>query len=102
MVGEVRFGLTQRTGNGFTDRPDSPTSALSYIVELQVGFEPTREKPMAYKTIPIDHYGTAAFGCMREIRTLSPGYEPGVLPLDDPCFIEGEETLPVNHILDDM
>ena len=29
-------------------------------VEQQVGFEPTRAMLTAYKTVPIDHYGTAA------------------------------------------
>lgn len=30
-------------------------------MELQVGFEPTWDKPTAYKTVPIDHYGTEAY-----------------------------------------
>ena len=30
-------------------------------MELKVGFEPTRAKPTAYKTVPIDHYGTSAY-----------------------------------------
>ena len=29
-------------------------------------------------------------GCSRRIRTSYPGYEPGVLPLDDHCNIKGE------------
>lgn len=30
-------------------------------MELVVGFEPTRAKPTAYKTVPIDLYGTPAY-----------------------------------------
>ena len=34
---------------------------LRKFMELKVGFEPTRAKPTAYKTVPIDHYGTSAY-----------------------------------------
>ncbi len=33
-------------------------SACAFILEAKVGFEPTWAKPTAYKTVPIDHYGT--------------------------------------------
>ena len=32
LVGEVGVEPTQPEGSGFTDRPDSPTSALPYIM----------------------------------------------------------------------
>ena len=36
LVGEVGFEPTQRKGNGFTVRPDSPTSALPDIINKAV------------------------------------------------------------------
>lgn len=33
-----------------------------FLEEPQVGFEPTCAEQTAYKTVPIDHYGTEAFG----------------------------------------
>ena len=46
------------------------SSLLAYNVEQEVGFEPTWAKLAAYKTAPIDHYGTPADLCVFPQRQL--------------------------------
>lgn len=44
--------------------------SFTYLLEQKVGFEPTRAEPTAYKTVPINHYGTSAYrGVGRHLRT---------------------------------
>lgn len=56
------------------------------LLEQKVGFEPTRAEPTAYKTVPINHYGTSAYLGIKPIPQLpTDGIEPPPQDLNRPA-----------------
>ena len=52
------------------------------LMELDLGFEPRRAKPTAYKTVPIDHYGNPAY-FVKKLKYISHFLLPNI---DDKTF----------------
>ena len=62
--------IANRLGNFAPSKGRGFTEFYLPLLEQKVGFEPTRAEPTAYKTVPINHYGTSAYrGVGRHPRT---------------------------------
>lgn len=55
----MRFELTQPVGNGFTDRPDSPTSALPHVWSAERDLNPQTLREQIYSLSALASYISA-------------------------------------------
>lgn len=66
------------------DRPQLTTIIIMYFIKSETGSTrwPTSSE-VDHSRLRLDSNQHTSLSCAYEIRTRSPGYEPGVLPLDD-------------------